>query len=1063
MQVNRMSFAAVLVFLCISCNVFGVFGGGSGTAEDPYLIYIKDQLLDSRIVLGTDYVSHFKLMADIDFQGQPCPTLFSQYRLRGSFDGNSKRIKNITMGNQQGFIAGLNSGAILKNLTLDRPVLVNTTSSGALLAYVNGGTIDHCHIVEGEINWTAPDDYMASSGLTGYNFGTIKNSTFSGIIRATHAAGIANFNSENGIIETSFASVQLYASVSAGGLACNNYGLIRNCSTRGRIENQGVGWNYTGGLVGYNSGVQKGSVDYFDAAVYGDGGGIILDSYSGCEIIAQGKGIGGLVGTSWSGAIRNCYASGSVRGHSYIGGLTGTIQNCVGDSIYSGFKYKGIIARCYAMGNVSGDNRIGGLAGENASSEIRNSYSTGSVTGNSVAGGLVGNVYIYPYAGGGNGFAVVDRCYSTGKVIGGTQTGGLIGKYGNGGPQRVVNSFWDTQTSGWTTSIQGIGRTTAQMMTQSTFTNWDFVNTWHMNGYPVLKWEINPIQARIDAAADGDTIVVEPGLYEGRLYFKGKNITLTSRDPLDPEIVASTILRGRGIGPVVTFQGTETPDCVLQGFTIEGGYAAFPGGGGVYGGPTASAAATVRNCIIQKNRTSDYGGGIGGFKGLISNCIIRNNSGKYGGGLSWCDGTIENCLIVNNTASTAGNAIYRCNQQIKNCTVVSDRNLSISQVDFCAGSIMNSIFYGQDNVFSACTGVVSYCRYPMAVGTGNISDEPLFVDLANGDYRLLPESLCLNAGDPQYVPSIDETDLDGQSRVIGSRIDMGAYEFPNTQPVANAGADASIHCKPDGIADVTLDGSGSSDIDGDTLSYKWSWTIEGTEYTAEGPTPTIQLPLGTYTIALIVNDGIFDSESDEVVMTVYNTAPVADAGMDQTVYAWIDGNASVTLDGTGSSDTDGDSLTYSWILDGEVIATESMPTITLPVGIHTVTLTVSDGIEESESDGVVITVVAARQTALKVVPMMINRKSRMPEITALLELPAGVDALEGTVALYPGGIECRVQSVVLVDGKLTLCALFNKEAVITANPADGATELTVVGKLPDGPYVYGRASVRIIK
>jgi|GEM_PF-880897 len=72
----------------------------------------------------------------------------------------------------------------------------------------------------------------------------------------------------------------------------------------------------------------------------------------------------------------------------------------------------------------------------------------------------------------------------------------------------------------------------------------------------------------------------------------------------------------------------------------------------------------------------------------------------------------------------------------------------------------------------------------------------------------------------------------------------------------------------DGLAEVKLDGSKSSDPDGDPLTYKWSWTIDGQPQTATGVSPTIQLPIGQHTIELVVNDGTQDSSPDTVVITI---------------------------------------------------------------------------------------------------------------------------------------------------------------------------------------------------
>lgn len=79
------------------------------------------------------------------------------------------------------------------------------------------------------------------------------------------------------------------------------------------------------------------------------------------------------------------------------------------------------------------------------------------------------------------------------------------------------------------------------------------------------------IQEAIDAAEDGDTIVVEPGTYQENIDFKGKNITLRSTDPEDPAVVEETVIDGGDDGSVVTFQSGEGEGAVLSGFTITGG------------------------------------------------------------------------------------------------------------------------------------------------------------------------------------------------------------------------------------------------------------------------------------------------------------------------------------------------------------------------------------------------------------------------------------------------------------------------------------------------------------
>lgn len=104
----------------------------------------------------------------------------------------------------------------------------------------------------------------------------------------------------------------------------------------------------------------------------------------------------------------------------------------------------------------------------------------------------------------------------------------------------------------------------------------------------------------------------------------------------------------------------------------------------------------------------------------------------------------------------------------------------------------------------------------------------------------------------------------------------------NNPPVANAGPDQTVEQTKAEGADVTLDGSGSSDPDGDPLTYKWTW--DGGE--ATGVNPIITFPLGTTTITLIVNDGELDSEPDTVNITVEDTTPPVITPTDTVHVLW---------------------------------------------------------------------------------------------------------------------------------------------------------------------------------
>jgi len=97
------------------------------------------------------------------------------------------------------------------------------------------------------------------------------------------------------------------------------------------------------------------------------------------------------------------------------------------------------------------------------------------------------------------------------------------------------------------------------------------------------------------------------------------------------------------------------------------------------------------------------------------------------------------------------------------------------------------------------------------------------------------------------------------------------FTLADQTPIADAGPDQIVYVAPPATtAEVLLDGSGSYDPDGDPLTYNWTW--DGS--TAYGANATVELPLGTTTVTLVVNDGIVDSEPDTVDITVIRrTAP----------------------------------------------------------------------------------------------------------------------------------------------------------------------------------------------
>lgn len=317
--------------------------------------------------------------------------------------------------------------------------------------------------------------------------------------------------------------------------------------------------------------------------------------------------------------------------------------------------------------------------------------------------------------------------------------------------------------------------------------------------------EYPTIQAAIDACADGDTVIVAPSTYTGDgnrdIDFRGKAISVRSTEPYDPNIVAATCIDCNGTKAEphrgFHFQNSEDANSVLAGLTITNGYAPKDGsifgstrsvGGGIF---CHNASPTIRRCIITGNFACRDGGGICCHNSAASviSCTISYNSTKgdgttFGGGIhSWQSGlTISNCTITGNLARGMPGGGVWCGGstgEITNCIVWGNRgqydhaihldgrtSVVVTHSDVEAG------WEGEGNTdLDPCFVQVGYWD---PNGTASYPWDDFWVE---GDYHLLPNSPCINAGDPDFVPEVNETDIDGQPRVAGGRVDMGADEF----------------------------------------------------------------------------------------------------------------------------------------------------------------------------------------------------------------------------------------------------------------------------------------------
>ena len=185
----------------------------------------------------------------------------------------------------------------------------------------------------------------------------------------------------------------------------------------------------------------------------------------------------------------------------------------------------------------------------------------------------------------------------------------------------------------------------------------------------------------------------------------------------------------------------------------------------------------------------------------------------------------------------------------------------------------------------------------------------------------------------------------------------------NQAPTANAGLDQNSFVGEE----LTFDGSGSSDSDGNIVSYEWDFDAsDGVGVDVTGATTSHSYATaGNYIVTLTVVDNGGATTSDEVMVEVTqpNQVPIANAGLDQTIND-ADGNGveTVTLDGSASSDIDGTVVSYEWKEGETILSCESVffsCDYDFSVGVHIVTLTVTDNEGATVSDEVVITVTEA--------------------------------------------------------------------------------------------------------
>ncbi|MHC4336996.1 MAG: GLUG motif-containing protein, partial [Planctomycetota bacterium] len=190
------------------------YGGGSGTAEEPYLINTAQQM-NTIGTRPTDWDKHFKLTADIDLSGYP-GTAFNiigngTIQFRGVFDGDGHTISNFTYNWTGAFTTNIalfgwvdGNDVEIKNLGLIEPnvVMANGIRAGALIGWQNSGTVSNCYVEGGSVSGDSQ-----IGGLMGGNGGTVIDCYATCTVTAYNwAGGLAGINADGGVITNCSAS-----------------------------------------------------------------------------------------------------------------------------------------------------------------------------------------------------------------------------------------------------------------------------------------------------------------------------------------------------------------------------------------------------------------------------------------------------------------------------------------------------------------------------------------------------------------------------------------------------------------------------------------------------------------------------------------------------------------------------------------------------------------------------------------------------------------------------------------------------------------------------------------
>ena len=323
-------------------------------------------------------------------------------------------------------------------------------------------------------------------------------------------------------------------------------------------------------------------------------------------------------------------------------------------------------------------------------------------------------------------------------------------------------------------------------------------------------WEeaVKTISRAAQLVPDGGLVVVSNGVYGAFHINTNRTVRFESLNGADVTIVDANFA-----GRCATLGTNGVYNIVADGFTFRNG--SVPGtsattsiGGGVLGG-------RLENCVVTNCAAYD-GGGV--YGAALEGCeLAGNTAARYGGGAYNCDlllckvtgnvssnqgaglwgGKARNCLIARNELrnGTAANGMGTHGTTTINCTIAYNRsNTTGGGSGVNGGTHYNSIIYynarSNGTVANRSGGTYYNCfsdfSSPLNNGNINTPADPAFANGPSGDFNLLGGSPCIDAGNDAYITSPGPAwwgDLDGEDRIFGARVDIGAYEYLTWRPM----------------------------------------------------------------------------------------------------------------------------------------------------------------------------------------------------------------------------------------------------------------------------------------